>query len=108
MVKCTDQEVNCAPQRLLRREGDVDLKERRGHDINTAPIKLPTQTCTKHAQRSPSHQTYTLRTITISINNVLQTLEEQIYPVVHSVRQEMSVWFTLVLLGPYLSPPPLY
>lgn len=59
MVTCTDQEVNCAPQRLLRREGDVDLKERRGHNVNTAPITLThayykIQTCTD----TTSHQTY--------------------------------------------------
>ncbi len=51
LLKCTDQEVKCTPQRLLRREGDADLKEKCGHTINTAPITLihedyKIQTCT--------------------------------------------------------------
>lgn len=40
MAKCTDQDSDCAPQRLLRREGDVDLKERHEHDIIPALMTL--------------------------------------------------------------------
>lgn len=35
MVGCTVQQVNCAPQRRLRRDGELDLKETHGPDVNT-------------------------------------------------------------------------
>lgn len=40
MDKGTVEVVNCAPQRLLRWEGEVDLKDKHGHNIKSAPITL--------------------------------------------------------------------
>lgn len=88
MVKGTVQEVNCAPQRLLRREGEVDLKERRGHNINTAPITLThgdykIQTCTNTTLPPDILYSQSTRSTTSLKANVLQTLEKHIYPALH-------------------------
>lgn len=97
MVKCTVQEVNCAPQRLLWREGEVDLKQKRGHNINTAPITLThgdykIQTCTNTPPPTRHMYAQSAKYIIAIKSNVLQTWEEtllqkQIYPAVHNVRK---------------------
>ena len=83
MVQCTDPDVNCASQRLLRREGDADLKERRGYNINNALILLSTVYKIQTNQHTPSFPPLP-NTASIKI------LQKQIYPAEHSAKPQIS------------------
>lgn len=97
LVKCTDQGVNCAPQRLLRREGDADLKERHGRNINTALITLhradcKTQTCTSAPLPPTTLSQYKILHVTSIKNSILQILEKQVYPTQHRAKPQMYLF----------------
>lgn len=52
MVGCTDLDLSCAPQRLLRRGGEADLEEKRGKRVNETLSQLATHKTERHSNES--------------------------------------------------------